>query len=236
MPAAAAAHLRGPRPPRRPCRRPRASASTTSGTSRARSSARSTASWVCAGRPRRRAMPSATGCCRPGRSSNPPFGGWRVGDGDRVVFNDDVGMNRHAIRGYWLLRLYGFPRRAPAHPRRWHRGLAARGPPDDDGAPRTGPGRRPASASDPRRARRPPRRDLRRRSSAGAARRRRALRAAAARCATATLKAAVGGIGEPEWMEHLQPPGNQKIRLQRPRSGSPGGPSRCDSASWARRC
>ena len=34
---------------------------------------------------------------------------WRVGDGDRVVFNDDVGMNRHAIRGYWLLRLHGFP-------------------------------------------------------------------------------------------------------------------------------
>ena len=26
-----------------------------------------------------------------------------------MVFYDDVGMNRHAIRGYWLLRLYGFP-------------------------------------------------------------------------------------------------------------------------------
>ncbi len=35
---------------------------------------------------------------------------WRVGDGDRIVFYDDVGMNRQAIRGYWLLRLYGFPR------------------------------------------------------------------------------------------------------------------------------
>ena len=34
---------------------------------------------------------------------------WRVGDGDRIVFYDDIGMNRQAIRGYWLLRLYGFP-------------------------------------------------------------------------------------------------------------------------------
>lgn len=34
---------------------------------------------------------------------------WRVGVGDRVVLYDDVGLNRHAIRGYWLLRLYGFP-------------------------------------------------------------------------------------------------------------------------------
>jgi len=34
---------------------------------------------------------------------------WRVGDGDHVVFYDDVGLNRQAIRGYWLLRLYGFP-------------------------------------------------------------------------------------------------------------------------------
>jgi thiosulfate/3-mercaptopyruvate sulfurtransferase len=34
---------------------------------------------------------------------------WRVGDGDRIVFYDDVGMNRQAIRGYWLMRLYGFP-------------------------------------------------------------------------------------------------------------------------------
>ena len=34
---------------------------------------------------------------------------WRVGEGDRVVFYDDVGLNRHGCRGYWLLRLYGFP-------------------------------------------------------------------------------------------------------------------------------
>jgi thiosulfate/3-mercaptopyruvate sulfurtransferase len=34
---------------------------------------------------------------------------WRVGGGDRIVFYDDIGMNRQAIRGYWLLRLYGFP-------------------------------------------------------------------------------------------------------------------------------
>jgi thiosulfate/3-mercaptopyruvate sulfurtransferase len=36
--------------------------------------------------------------------------GWGVESGCRVVFYDDVGQNRHAIRGYWLLRLYGFPR------------------------------------------------------------------------------------------------------------------------------
>jgi len=35
---------------------------------------------------------------------------WRVGDGDRIVFCDDVGLNRHAIRGYWLLRLYRYPK------------------------------------------------------------------------------------------------------------------------------
>lgn len=35
---------------------------------------------------------------------------WGVGPGDRVVFYDDAGQNRHAIRGYWLLRLYRFPR------------------------------------------------------------------------------------------------------------------------------
>jgi thiosulfate/3-mercaptopyruvate sulfurtransferase len=35
---------------------------------------------------------------------------WRVGEGDRIVFYDDIGMNRQAIRGYWLLRLYRFPR------------------------------------------------------------------------------------------------------------------------------
>ena len=35
---------------------------------------------------------------------------WGVGDGDRVVIYDDVGLNRQAIRGYWLLRLYRFPK------------------------------------------------------------------------------------------------------------------------------
>jgi len=35
---------------------------------------------------------------------------WRVGQGDRVVLYDDVGLNRQAIRGYWLLRMYGFPK------------------------------------------------------------------------------------------------------------------------------
>ncbi len=35
---------------------------------------------------------------------------WRVGKGDRVVLYDDIGQNRQAIRGYWLLRLYRFPR------------------------------------------------------------------------------------------------------------------------------
>lgn len=35
---------------------------------------------------------------------------WRVGQGDRVVFYDDVGLNRQAIRGLWLLRLYRFPK------------------------------------------------------------------------------------------------------------------------------
>jgi thiosulfate/3-mercaptopyruvate sulfurtransferase len=34
---------------------------------------------------------------------------WRVGRGDRIVFYDDIGLNRQAIRGYWLLRLYRFP-------------------------------------------------------------------------------------------------------------------------------
>jgi thiosulfate/3-mercaptopyruvate sulfurtransferase len=32
-----------------------------------------------------------------------------VAAGDRIVFYDDVGQGRYAIRGYWLLRLYGFP-------------------------------------------------------------------------------------------------------------------------------
>ena len=34
---------------------------------------------------------------------------WGVEPGDHVVFYDDVGQGRHAIRGYWLLRLYRFP-------------------------------------------------------------------------------------------------------------------------------
>ena len=34
---------------------------------------------------------------------------WGAGEGDRVVFYDDVGQNRHAVRGYWLLRLYRYP-------------------------------------------------------------------------------------------------------------------------------
>lgn len=35
---------------------------------------------------------------------------WGVADGDRIVFYDDIGLNRQAIRGFWLLRLYRFPR------------------------------------------------------------------------------------------------------------------------------
>ncbi len=34
---------------------------------------------------------------------------WGVGEGDRIVLYDDVGLNRHAIRGYWVLRLDRFP-------------------------------------------------------------------------------------------------------------------------------
>ena len=34
---------------------------------------------------------------------------WGAAPGDRIVFYDDAGQGRHAIRGYWLLRLYGFP-------------------------------------------------------------------------------------------------------------------------------
>jgi thiosulfate/3-mercaptopyruvate sulfurtransferase len=34
---------------------------------------------------------------------------WRVGEGDRVVFYDDAGLNRHATRAYWLLRRTGYP-------------------------------------------------------------------------------------------------------------------------------
>jgi thiosulfate/3-mercaptopyruvate sulfurtransferase len=34
---------------------------------------------------------------------------WGVGPGTRIVFYDDAGLNRHAARGFWLLRLYGYP-------------------------------------------------------------------------------------------------------------------------------
>ena len=34
---------------------------------------------------------------------------WGVAPGSRVVFYDDTGQGRYAIRGYWLLRLYRFP-------------------------------------------------------------------------------------------------------------------------------
>jgi thiosulfate/3-mercaptopyruvate sulfurtransferase len=34
---------------------------------------------------------------------------WGVAPGDRIVLYDDAGQGRHAIRGYWLLRVYGFP-------------------------------------------------------------------------------------------------------------------------------
>ena len=36
---------------------------------------------------------------------------WGVAPGDHVVFYDDAGQGRHAIRGYWLLRLYRFPKK-----------------------------------------------------------------------------------------------------------------------------
>ncbi len=34
---------------------------------------------------------------------------WKVGPDDRIVFYDDSGQNRHAVRAYWLLRYYGWP-------------------------------------------------------------------------------------------------------------------------------
>jgi thiosulfate/3-mercaptopyruvate sulfurtransferase len=34
---------------------------------------------------------------------------WGVGADTDVVFYDDIGQNRYAARGYWLLRAYGFP-------------------------------------------------------------------------------------------------------------------------------
>lgn len=35
---------------------------------------------------------------------------WGVGQGDRIVFYDDIGLNRQAIRAYWLMRLYRYPK------------------------------------------------------------------------------------------------------------------------------
>ncbi len=35
---------------------------------------------------------------------------WGVGQDDRIVFYDDIGLNRQAIRAYWLLRLYRYPK------------------------------------------------------------------------------------------------------------------------------
>lgn len=35
---------------------------------------------------------------------------WGVAPSTRVVFYDDAGLGRHAVRAYWLLRLYGYPR------------------------------------------------------------------------------------------------------------------------------
>lgn len=36
-------------------------------------------------------------------------GRWSIGPGMHLVFYDDAGQNRYAARGYWLLRVYGFP-------------------------------------------------------------------------------------------------------------------------------
>ena len=43
------------------------------------------------------------------RETETSLAAWGVAPGSRVVFYDDAGQNRHAIRGYWLLRLYRFP-------------------------------------------------------------------------------------------------------------------------------
>ena len=79
---------------------------------------------------------------------------WRVGDGDRIVFYDDIGMNRQAIRGYWLLRLYGFPADRLHILDGGRGGLATRRGRDDQGPARGRPGRCPARAGDAERARR----------------------------------------------------------------------------------
>ena len=41
--------------------------------------------------------------------SSSSLASWGVAPGSRLVFYDDS-QGRHAIRGYWLMRLYGFPR------------------------------------------------------------------------------------------------------------------------------
>jgi thiosulfate/3-mercaptopyruvate sulfurtransferase len=43
------------------------------------------------------------------KETSEAMGRWGVAPGSRVVFYDDAGQNRYAIRGYWLLRLYRFP-------------------------------------------------------------------------------------------------------------------------------
>ena len=43
------------------------------------------------------------------RETETSLAAWGVAPGSRVVFYDDAGQNRHAIRAYWLLRLYRFP-------------------------------------------------------------------------------------------------------------------------------
>ena len=50
------------------------------------------------------------------------LGRWGARPRERIVFYDDAGLNRWAVRGYWLLRLYGFP---PARVHVLDGGLAA---------------------------------------------------------------------------------------------------------------
>ena len=163
---------RGPRPPGRPVARPTARLQQAP-RRRARPTATSTRSWRLRGHGPRDGRRRARVAGPDARGDRAPPARWRVGDGDRVVFYDDVGMNRQAIRGYWLLRLYGFPTRSPAHPRRRDRGLAAGRRRDHDRGARGRPGRRPARAGDARRSRRRASSRPTTRSSTGAARRRR---------------------------------------------------------------
>ena len=80
---------------------------------------------------------------------------WGVSDGDRIVFYDDVGLNRQAIRAYWVLRLFRYPADRlhilDGGIRAWRRAgqptTTEVPPPADDatspGARRPGPERRP---------------------------------------------------------------------------------------------